>query len=328
LFQSDFSKAEPLSLRVLDGRRRLLGDSHPETLLAMYHLAVLYHFKDEPERADPLFAKALQASLPRGDRDLTRLRIMGGFSHLYVSLGRYDEAERLVDKALKGCQIVVGDKRPYTLICMSIRAVLYLKTSRLAEAEQHASEAYRIWRIVSERNPHTLWSQGILAWVYLAQGRRSDAEPLLREFREKADRQQNRPHPNVIWTIGDLGYALLDERDFPQAESFLRSYLAVAAKKLPDGWRWSAALSALGACLLGQKKYAEAEPLLLKGYAGLRRYEARIPASFRRLHLTEALERLVQLYLELGKPDEAAKWRKELEAAKADAKPAAGSGKG
>jgi hypothetical protein len=163
--------------------------------------------------------------------------------------------------------------------------------------------------------------------VYLAQGRRSDAEPLLREFREKADRQQDRLFPVFIWTIGDLGYALLEERDFPQAESFLRLYLAVAAKKLPDGWRWSAAVSALGACLLGQNQCAEAEPLLLKGYAGLRQYEARIPACFRRLRLTEALERLVQLYVELGKPDEAAKWRKELEAAKADAKPAAGSGK-
>src|SRR5262249_55637116 len=163
-----------------------------------------------PERAEPFFAKALQASLPRGDRDLTRLRLMGGLGDLYVSLGRYVEAERLLDKVLKGEQIVVGDKHPLTLIGMTIRAKLYLKTSRFADAEQHASEAYRIWRIVGERNPHTLWSQGILAWVYLAQGRRSDAEPLLREFREKADRQQDRLPPIVIWTIGDLGYALLD----------------------------------------------------------------------------------------------------------------------
>ena len=33
-----------------------------------------------------------------------------------------------------------------------------------------------------------------------------------------------------------------------------------------------------------------------------------------RQHLTEALERLVQLYDAWDKPDEAAKWRKELEA--------------
>jgi hypothetical protein len=82
-------------------------------------------------------------------------------------------------------------------------------------------------------------------------------------------------------------------------------------------------VSALGACLLGQKKYAEAEPLLLKGYEGLRQHEERIPASFRRTRLTEALGRLVQLYDEWAKPDEAAKWRKELEAAKAPPKPTA-----
>jgi tetratricopeptide (TPR) repeat protein len=160
---------------------------------------------------------------------------MGGFGHLYVTLGRYDEAERLFDKAQTGYQTIVGDKSPYKLIGRSIRAQLYLKTGQLAEAEQLASEAYRGWRIVSERNPHTQWSQGVLAWVYLAQGRRSDAEPLLREFREKADLQQDRLQPPIIWMIGDLGYALLEERDFPQAESFLRSYVAVAAKKLPDG---------------------------------------------------------------------------------------------
>ena len=38
--------------------------------------------------------------------------------------------------------------------------------------------------------------------------------------------------------------------------------------------------------------------------------------------MTEALERLVQLYEATDKPDLAAKWRKELEAAKAADKPA------
>src|SRR5262249_19062573 len=116
--------------------------------------------------------------------------------------------------------------------------------------------------------------------------------------------------------LGDVGDALLGQRDFVEAESFLRLYLDLAGKKLPDGWRRSARVSALGACLLGQKKYAEAEPLLRKGYEGLRQHEERIPASLRRARRTEALERLVQLYDAWAKPDEAAKWRKKLEAAR------------
>ena len=59
-----------------------------------------------------------------------------------------------------------------------------------------------------------------------------------------------------------------------------------------------------GDSLLGQKKYAEAEPLLLSGYEGMKAREARLPAS-RKFHLAEACERIVRLYEAWGKTDEA-----------------------
>jgi hypothetical protein len=71
----------------------------------------------------------------------------------------------------------------------------------------------------------------------------------------------------------------------------------------------------LGGALAEMQNYAEAEPLLLEGYEGLKQREAKLPAD-RKVVLTEALERLVQLYDAWGKKDEAAKWRKELEARK------------
>ena len=55
----------------------------------------------------------------------------------------------------------------------------------------------------------------------------------------------------------------------------------------------------LGAALLGQKKYSEAEPLLLAGYQGMKEREAKIPAPYK-IRLVEALERLVQLYEATG----------------------------
>ena len=73
--------------------------------------------------------------------------------------------------------------------------------------------------------------------------------------------------------------------------------------------------SLLGGSLLGQKNYAGAEPLLLAGYEGMKEREAKIPPQGKP-RLTEALERLVQLYDAWGKPDEAAAWRKRLEEAK------------
>jgi hypothetical protein len=65
--------------------------------------------------------------------------------------------------------------------------------------------------------------------------------------------------------------------------------------------------------------WVKAEPPLVHGYQGLKNKTGtnggpnRQAAPSRR-RLTEALERLVQLYDAWGKPDEAAKWRQELEA--------------
>ena len=75
----------------------------------------------------------------------------------------------------------------------------------------------------------------------------------------------------------------------------------------------------LGGALLGQKKYAEAEPLLLAGYEGLKKDEKAIPPQGK-INIPNAIQRLVKLYDATGKKDEAAKWRKELEAAKIEQK--------
>ena len=68
--------------------------------------------------------------------------------------------------------------------------------------------------------------------------------------------------------------------------------------------------------MLGQKKHADAEPLLLAGYEGMKQREKTIPEQGK-VRIPEAIERLVQLYEATGKKDDAAKWRKELEGIKA-----------
>ena len=67
-------------------------------------------------------------------------------------------------------------------------------------------------------------------------------------------------------------------------------------------------MSLLGGSLLGQKKYADAEPLLLQGYQGMKQRDAQIP-KVGKLRLSEAVDRLIDLYDAWGKKDEAAKWR-------------------
>jgi outer membrane protein assembly factor BamD (BamD/ComL family) len=58
---------------------------------------------------------------------------------------------------------------------------------------------------------------------------------------------------------------------------------------------------------------------LLAGYEGLKKDEKAIPPQARD-HITKTLQRLVELYEATGNKDEAAKWRKTLEATKPVAK--------
>jgi hypothetical protein len=75
----------------------------------------------------------------------------------------------------------------------------------------------------------------------------------------------------------------------------------------------------LGGTLMGQRKYGEAEPLLLSGYNGLIERESRIPFSLKPA-LEQAGERVVQLYREWGMPEKAAAWREKIRATVADSR--------
>ena len=78
----------------------------------------------------------------------------------------------------------------------------------------------------------------------------------------------------------------------------------------PENWDRFAARSMLGEALAGQKKYADAEPLLRDGHRGLADRAKAIPGTAAQA-VPRARERLVQLYEAWGKPAEAAEWRPE-----------------
>ena len=64
----------------------------------------------------------------------------------------------------------------------------------------------------------------------------------------------------------------------------------------------------LGDRLMRQRKFAEAEPLIVSGYEGMKAREARISMEYK-YRLTEAGEGAFRLYEDWGKPEKADEWR-------------------
>jgi tetratricopeptide (TPR) repeat protein len=121
--------------------------------------------------------------------------------------------------------------------------------------------------------------------------------------------------------LAQRGLGLLQQKKWAQAEPLIRQSLAIREKMQPDAWTTFNTQSMLGGVLLGQKKYADAEALLLAGYQGMKKRQASIPPQARP-RLAEAVERLVQLYEALGKKDEVARWTRERQALQTPARKA------
>src|SRR5262249_8924560 len=240
----------------------------------------------------------------------TTLLTQNGLADAYTYVGRAAEAVKLLEECLSLRSKRLSRTHPSTLNTMD----------GLGWAYREAGQAVRAWPFLEEclrrrkeasgpTHPSTLRTMDGLAWAYREAGTPAKAVPL---FEECLRLDTDRPKES---RLANLGECLLLAGRPAAAEPVLRECLVLREQARPDDWTTFLTKSLLGDCLLREKKYANAEPLLLAGYMGLKARAASIHAQYRTETLAEAVERLVQLYDATGNKDEAAKWRKKLEEA-------------
>lgn len=111
----------------------------------------------------------------------------------------------------------------------------------------------------------------------------------------------------------ELGLTLNQEGRFAEAERVLRESLRRydGGRMLTLGLRVhprARAESGLGTALAGEKKFAEAEPLLVHAFEELKANESSYGGDARAM-VREASDAVVALYVGWGKPLKAAEWR-------------------
>ena len=149
----------------------------------------------------------------------------------------------------------------------------------------------------------------------------TEAEPMLKDTIERElralDKGKDLPPQErtnlemlLLQTRTNLGEMYQLQRNGKAAEDLLRKCVAEREKKEPKSFRLASTQSMLGRALAEEKKFAEAESLLLSGYKGLKDNANSTPV-WGKYYLPDTLEWLAQLYEDWGKPDEAKKWRAE-----------------
>jgi hypothetical protein len=115
----------------------------------------------------------------------------------------------------------------------------------------------------------------------------------------------SREHLHAASARAGLGLTLTRLDKATEGEPYLREALAIRQKTLrPDSFLIPYTESALGECLIAQKRYAEAEPLLFNGYT-----ELIWKIGEKDVRTVEARQRLAKLYDDWDKPDEAVLFR-------------------
>jgi tetratricopeptide (TPR) repeat protein len=196
---------------------------------------------------------------------------------------------------------------------MNSLAGLYRSEGNFAESEALYGKALDAERKgIGEEHPFGLETLNGLASTYQVEGKYAQSEGLYTKALGIARRVLGDAHPRTLGALSSLGRVNLQRQNYSGAAATLREALAGYEKAMPDAWERFDCQSLLGAALAGQKKYAEAEPLLLSGFDGLLKRQAAIAA---RPALSEAADRIARLYAAWDRPAQAAEWRSKREAA-------------
>lgn len=263
--KGDYPAAETLYRRALEIHRRDLGTSHPTTAVYMANLAMVMQMEGELTDAEPLYVESIEIlRRVNGAEHPNTITILGSYGWLLQVKGELDEAERV------------------------LREVLGLRR-----------------KIFGERHVLVGYDSSNLADVLYERGQLVEAERLYREALAVFDVTLSPDHEYVAAALTGLARVFAEKGDEFRVGAFVDRSVSIWRKKLPaDHWRIANAQSALGLCLLTQKKYAESEKVLLASYAVLEKQSGLHDPNTRRVRAW-----LVKLYEGWGKPAVAARYR-------------------
>jgi eukaryotic-like serine/threonine-protein kinase len=316
-------KAMPLFVEALQKSEAKHGAEHPATLNCKEGLANAYKAIGERDKALPLYEQVLSGRTAKlGRKHPDTLKSVDQLANAYAKLKQYERALPLYEEAVQLSRDRYGPDHIETRMGLANLGTNYMDLGNYEKASVLLEDVYA-WARKQPANVQSrfAWLADALADTYERAGKLEKAEPFEREVLERDRSRFGADDPRLAPKMAALSNSLLRQHKYAVAETLLRECLTLCEKNQADHWTTFQAKALLGKTLLGQKKYAEAEPHLLKGYEGMKQREAAMSAEVRVRSLTNAAQYLVELYDAWDRPDQAASWRTKLEELKRPKQP-------
>jgi tetratricopeptide (TPR) repeat protein len=295
-------EAEEMFRESVAHARRILGDEHPTVSIRMANLVNV--LQNQGKHAEALamntevLARQRRQLGPRHTNVGTTLNTM---LTIHNGLGDYAAAERAGREALDIQVEHFGDTNDAVASTLNNLALVVAERGDYDEAARLQRQAVAIDRTLLGGEHRYVGSGTAMVGTYLlAGGHVADAEAPLREGVEILRRTAGPDDRSTVTMLYNLGMFLVASGQLDEAEQVARDVVRMRRAALPAGhFEIGLAETLLGEVLAAQGRDAEAEPLLVGGFAMVK---ARPPGR----HRSVARGRVVAFFESRGRPDRAA----------------------
>jgi eukaryotic-like serine/threonine-protein kinase len=270
--QGNLTKAEPLLRESLTVRRRLLGAEDKDVAVTLVELARVLNDGGRSDEAEPHIRESLAIRRKVfGEEHRETAVSKAELGRLLMRRGDLAAAEPFLRENVATTVRTLGADHPNSAAAKSTLAFLLMTKGDPAAGEALLRESVAVnRRVFGPTGLEYAVSLNSLATAVEWQGRLAEAQALFEETLRVAQPQLGDAHPRVQGYIVNLARVQIARGRGAETESSLRAVLAECEKLYPAGdWRIAQAQSLLGAALLAQKRYAEAEPLMVAADRGL-----------------------------------------------------------
>jgi eukaryotic-like serine/threonine-protein kinase len=334
--QSRWEQAEARHREALQIQQRHFGPTHVTTAQTMSTLGWVLAQQGKLGEAEHFFRDAIAHSRERdGSPHPNVPRVLTRLASVLIQQGRVPAAEQVLREAynmnlatygphsaeVAGALHVLAVTVALDLPRMSKGIEMYQEAleirERLAKSELGGTRAGAVTvskeisargsRITAPRN-----SEPALEGMEVRPGSLAEIEIVLRDAQRYAESKYGKESWEEAIYLGLSVWIMLEERKYEEAEAVARRCLAIRQRLKPDDWGTHNARHMLGFALAGQNRFSEAETLLIEGYRGMKAQRANIP-DIHLPRLGEAVQRIMQLFTQLDRLPEVAKWQAEFD---------------
>ncbi len=216
----------------LELRRRTLGLRHPDTLMTISDLALLYTNQGRLDQAQPLHEQAVEGlkvlQAPAGLERLTALERWGDF---WLAKGDPARAEKIYRETLEFWQTPTARAKTCLRLATSSQ-----EQGRLEEAETFARQALAAASPgLGPDHPEVLDAEGVLASILTYRGKNAEAVPLMEHALAAHEKQFGPEHTVVATDLFTLANAQLALGRLDDAERNVRRGLDIMARRPERG---------------------------------------------------------------------------------------------